>query len=69
MRRGLLLLAPVVLAGACVSVPPAARGGLSKRTMQPALDGQGASWEVHVLENREGAAGATFAKGASCGCN
>ncbi len=66
--KGLGSVVLCILTG-CAQVPPHARADLASPQMQPTADDLEATLESHVHENREGSAGATPVRGASCGCN
>jgi hypothetical protein len=71
MKRAVLLplvLAPLVLALACVTVTPAQRKHLSKPEMQPATDKEEETFHIHVEAAREGSFGGHGAAGGGCGC-
>lgn len=69
MARALTWGMGSLLLVACATVPPHARGESQRPHMQPALDPEESAIETHMHENREGIAGATAVRGASCGCN
>ena len=54
---------------ACVRVPPAKRGTLSKRCMRFFEDPDEVVLENHLVDSREGSSGARGARGGGCGCN
>lgn len=69
-----LLASTLLVAAACgharTHVPAWARGTSQRPCMQPQSDAMEARFDVHVLETREGMAGAEGpGGGVSCGCN
>ena len=72
MRRLILVALIACIASfdlGCTTVKVWERGNLAKRCMKPSLDPLESSAEGHVHATREGMAGASVTKGASCGCN
>ena len=65
---GLALIAALAVAG-CVTVRPEQREFLADPAMTFGSGGQAEADLDHVLENREGSAGAATVSGGGCGCN
>lgn len=74
MRRGKpwLIVALALTAGGtpgCVALKPYERAELMSRIMREPLNAREAAFDAHVHRTREAVAGATIAKGVSCGCD
>lgn len=70
--RALLLtcaIAAALAATGCVTVRPEQREFLADRSMTFGSGGQLEADTDHVLDNREGSAGAATVSGGGCGCN
>ena len=70
--RLLLVLLAVVAAStllACATVKPHERAALADPTMQFEGEPHENAALTHVIDNREGSAGATGVSGGGCGCN
>lgn len=65
----LLMLGLALGASGCVTVRPEQREFLADPSMTFGSGGQAEADLDHVLENREGAAGAATVSGGGCGCN
>ena len=68
-RLRLLAAGATLLAAACSTVKPQDKELLADPAMTYGAGGEAAIQQQHVLENREGAAGAGAAGGGGCGCN
>lgn len=70
-ERVLVVLAAVLAlaASGCVTVRPEQREFLADPSMTFGAGGQAEADLDHVLENREGSAGAATVSGGGCGCN
>lgn len=64
-----ILLALASLIGGCVTVRPEDKEFLADPAMTFGADGETASHEEHVFNNREGSFGGGGLSGGGCGCN
>lgn len=59
----------LVLITGCVHVAPYERGDLARGSMDASREASEVSFEAHVHDAREGAAGGHGSTGGGCGCN
>jgi hypothetical protein len=67
--RATLLVALLLLVGACQAVAPWERGTLARRQMQLEPDRLARSLDDQVHGSKEAASGGNRSAGAGCGCN